>query len=366
MPKRLYAGLLAAALLVASGTEKVPAAEASSSGDPADWTPEQRKLLQDTLSLSELQRDTERIAEEQNELARQGEKLSGEIETLQTRIASSRERADTVVRSQYMQGQRPMLLSLLNARSFGELTRIYYYYEFAIRHDQELLLGFREDSDRLQNRKDQLAANSARLEEVKRGIEQQRARLTALQADIDSGLLTSDDPASLRRLADELNVYWSNVGLFEVDEYFSQLAAASEKLPDFLQNSGKLKVSGLGTRYTIELTDAELNDFLRSQSEDFADFSFSFENGRVVAEGKQDRLTLRIEGRYTLENEPQNAVLFHVDKLIFNGLELPESTRLELERKYDLGFYPQQVAPVKVDDVEMQDGYLKIELQLVL
>lgn len=366
MPKRLYAGLLAAALLVASGAEKVPSAEASSSGDPADWTPEQRKLLQDTLSLNELQRDTKRIAEEQNELAQQSERLSGEIRTLETRIANSRERSDAVVRSQYMQGQRPMLLSLLNARSFGELTRIYYYYEFAIRHDQELLLGFREDADQLQNRKDQLAANSARLEDVKRGIEQQRTRLSALQDDIDSGLLTSGDPANLRRLADELNVYWNNVGLFEVDEYFSQLAAASEKLPDFLQNSGKLKVSGLGTRYTIELTDAELNDFLRSQSEDFADFSFSFENGTVVAEGKRDRLTLRIEGRYTLETEPQNAVLFHVDKLVFNGLELPESTRRDLERKYDLGFYPQQVAPVNVSDVEMKDGYLKIALQLVL
>ncbi|OWA36696.1 hypothetical protein B9G55_01035 [Saccharibacillus sp. O16] len=366
MAKRVYAGLLAAALLLASGTEKPLAVEASSSGDPTQWTPEQRKLLQDTLSLNELQRDTQRITEEQHELAQQSERLNKEIQILETRIAGSRERADAVVRSQYIQGQRPVLLSLLNARSLSELTRIYYYYNFAIRHDQDLLSGFRQDADELQNRKDQLAANSARLGEVKNGIEQQQDRLRALQQDIDSGLLASGDATSLKRLADELNVYWNNVGLYEVDEYFSQLAAASEKLPDYLQSSGKLKVSGLGTRYTIELTDAELNDFLRSQSQDFDSFSFSFQNGEVVAEGRRDRLTLRIEGRYTLENEPQNAVLFHVDKLVFNGLELPASTRSELERKYDLGFYPEQVAPVRVSDVEMQDGYLKIALQLVL
>ncbi|NGZ73864.1 coiled-coil domain-containing protein [Saccharibacillus alkalitolerans] len=361
MSKRLCAGLLAAALALAAGADT-----ASASGTAEEWTPEQRKLLQNTLSLNELQRDVERIAGEQEQLSRQRERLNEEIKRLEGRIADSRERTGTIVRTQYMQSQRPMLLSLLNARSFGELTRLYTYYRLAVRHDEEVLLAFRRDTDDLRSRRDDLAANALRLEDIKLGIENQQRRLRALQEDIDAGLLASDDPASLGRLAEELNVYWNNVGLYEVDEYFSSLAAASNKLPDFLQSSGKMQVSGLGTRYTIELTDGELNDFLRSQSSDFENFAFTFEDGRVVAEGQQGRLTLRIEGRYTLEAEPDNAILFHVDKLVFNGLELPESTRKELEQKYDLGFYPQQVAPVEVSSVETANGRLKISLRLTL
>lgn len=362
MSKRLYASLLATVLICGTLAESAVA----ESLPPGEWTPEQRKLLQDTLSLNELQRDTERIVEEQDELSKQREQLNEEVRQLETRISENQKRTGTIVRTQYMQQQRPFLLSLLNARSFGEFNRLYTYYRLAIRHDENILIGFREDTDALERRRAQLAANSARLEEVKRGIEAQRSRLLALQKDIDDGLLTSDDPESLNRLAEELNTYWNNVGLYEVDEYFSELAAASNNLPDYLQDSGKLKVSGLGTRYTIELTDQELNDFLRSQNPDFENFAFSFENGLVVAEGRRDRLTLRIEGRYTLETEPQNAVLFHVDRLVFNGLELPASTRTELEQKYDLGFYPQQVAPVEVSEVEMADGHLKISLRLVL
>lgn len=361
MSKRVCAVMLAASLAFASGAES---ARAESFG--GDWTPEQRELLQDTLSLSELRRDVERIAEEQEQLALERRRLGLEIDALESRVADNRELTATLVRAQYLQSRRPMLLSLLNARSLGEFNRLYGYYRIAVRYNEDALLSFREDTDALENRRGALAANSERLEQVKTGIEEQQRRLGSLQEDIDSGLLASGDPASLNRLAEELDAYWNNVGLYEVDEYFSQLASASSELPDFLQSSGKLKVSGLGTRYTIELTDRELNDFLRSRSADFDNFSFAFEDGRVIAEGRRDRLTLWIEGRYTLQTEPQNAVLFHVDKLVFNGLELPESTRRELEQKYDLGFYPQQVAPVEVNDVEMQQGRLRIRLQLTL
>ncbi|MDO3409195.1 hypothetical protein QWJ34_05420 [Saccharibacillus sp. CPCC 101409] len=358
--KRLYAGLLAAALAVSYGSDAAGAAEAE------NWTPEQRKLLEETLSLNELQRDVERIAAQQETLTQRRKQLGEEIDALEARIAENRERTDGVVRAQYMQQQRPLIYSLLASKSLGSFLQLYKYYQLAIRHDEQLIGEFREDTQKLQSRREELSANSARLDEVKRGIEQQQARLKRLREDIDSGLLASGDPESMSRMAEELNAYWNNVGLYEVDEYFASLAAASSSLPDFLQSSGKMNVSGLGTRYTIDLTDAELNDFLRSQNADLENFAFTFEQDRIVAEGRQDRLTLRIEGRYTLETEPQNAVLFHVDRLVFNGLELPESTRLELESKYDLGFYPQQVAPVEVTGVEMTPGSLRIKLRLVL
>lgn len=84
-----------------------------------------------------------------------------------------------------------------------------------------------------------------------------------------------------------------------------------------------------------------------------------------MVEGQQGTMKLRVEGHYTLENEPKNAILFHVDRLVFNGLELPDTTRNKLEKDFDLGFYPQQlISYVKATEVRTLAGMLEVKLEL--
>ncbi|MNG35560.1 hypothetical protein D3C84_1223280 [compost metagenome] len=82
-------------------------------------------------------------------------------------------------------------------------------------------------------------------------------------------------------------------------------------------------------------------------------------------EGDNGNIRVKIVGTYTVENEPQNAIRFHVKQLIFNGLALPDTTRADLEREFDLSFYPQLLIKyVKAKSVTLEDGELTVQLAI--
>ncbi|MNG34350.1 hypothetical protein D3C84_1208120 [compost metagenome] len=57
--------------------------------------------------------------------------------------------------------------------------------------------------------------------------------------------------------------------------------------------------------------------------------------------------------------------MFHIDNVVFNGLELPESTRQDLEDEFDLGFYPEKIVSfLHATDVESKDGVLYVKLSI--
>ncbi|WMT42423.1 hypothetical protein RE628_08665 [Paenibacillus sp. D2_2] len=84
-------------------------------------------------------------------------------------------------------------------------------------------------------------------------------------------------------------------------------------------------------------------------------------------QGSKEGLEISVEGHYTIENQPQNALVFHIDKLVFNGLELPDTTRTELEDEFDLGFYPKEIVPfIEATEAVIDEGQLTVKLKLSL
>jgi hypothetical protein len=211
---------------------------------------------------------------------------------------------------------------------------------------------------------DQLRHDKEDLAAVEEQLVTQRERILTLQNELDQSLEASGDQQMLLRLMDELQAYWRNVGLYEVKQHFKALAEAMGNLPDYVKNTpGIIQTNGLKTKLT--LTDTQLNEFLRSEDSRFNDFSFTFDNGLLTMEGDNGNIQVKIQGRYTLEEEPENAIRFHVDTLVFNGLTLPDTTRADLEREFDLGFYPQKLIKfVKATSVEMSDGKLIVQLAI--
>lgn len=57
--------------------------------------------------------------------------------------------------------------------------------------------------------------------------------------------------------------------------------------------------------------------------------------------------------------------MFHVDHVVFNGLELPDTTRQALEEEFDLGFYPARIVSfLQATEVASSDGILHVKLSL--
>ena len=325
---------------------------------------ETRRLLEKSLSVVEIDREIERISGLRQKTQTEIEQSEQLLARQEIAIAAQREKAGEVLRAYYMGRKDFVMASLLNAASLPELLKTWELMDLLISSDRKTLNQFAAQYAALKDGYQSLQQDKAELADVENNLRSQRERLLALQDEIDRALSSSSDEAHLRQMMAELTAYWNNVGLFEVKRQFRALADAMQHLPEWIQKHPEtMQTKGLKTKLT--LTDEQLNDFLRGRSDDFKRLTIRFEQDRMVLEGNNGDLQVAIGGHYSLQEEPENAIIFHVDSLIFNGLSLPDTTRADLEREFDLGFYPQQLIKfVKAQSVAIEPGRLIVELKI--
>jgi hypothetical protein len=325
---------------------------------------ETRKLLEKSLSVVEIDREITRIGGLKTNTEAQIAQTEDRLTQQSIAIAAQREKAGRVLRSYYV-GQRDFVLAvLLNANSLSQLLRTWEIMDLIIRSDRNTMNAYTEQYAKLKDGYAKLQQDKTELAAVERNLKEQRQRVVALQDELNKALAASGDESHIRQLMAEMETYWNNVGLYEVNRHFRDLAEAMKALPEWIQKHPEtMETSGFKTKLTI--TDAQLNEFLRSRSDNFKQFTILFEKDKMSLQGDNGDLKIRIIGHYTLENEPENAILFHVDSLNFNGLELPDTTRADLQRNFDLGFYPQKLIKfVKAQSVSLEEGRLIVQLKI--
>jgi hypothetical protein len=323
-----------------------------------------KQLLEKSLSVVELDREIERIAGLRTVTQAAIKTSEDRLAEQELAIAAQREKAGRVLRSYYMGYKDFWLSSLLSANSLQELLQVWDMLDMIAQSDSEAMKRYAADYEKLRDGYEHLQLNKTDLAKVEQDLRAQRERIAALQTELDAALAASGDEEMLRNLMQELQVYWKNVGLYEVKQHFQALADAMQELPAWVkENPGMVQTSGLKTKLTI--TDAQLNEFLRSKDSRFEHFAFTFNDGLLTMEGNNGDIQVKIQGRYTIEEEPENAIRFHVDTLVFNGLALPDTTRADLEREFDLGFYPQKLIKfVKAESVSLENGKLIVLLKI--
>ncbi|TFE31718.1 hypothetical protein [Cohnella luojiensis] len=325
---------------------------------------ETRKLLEKSLSVVELDREIERISNLKGQTQTEIEIREKRLSAQEIAIAVHREKAGRVLRSYYMGYKDFWLSALLNANSLPELIRVWDTMDMILQSDHKTMDNYSADYQELKLGYGQLQRDKNDLDAVERDLIAQRERITALQQELEQAIAASGDEKMMLKLMEELQAYWKNVGIYEVKQHFRALADAMKNLPDYVKDTpGIIESNGLKTKLTI--SDEQLNEFLRKEDSRFDDFSFTFDKDLLTMEGDNGHIQVKIQGRYTVEEEPENSIRFHVDSLIFNGLALPDTTRADLEREFDLGFYPQKLIKfVKAQSVEMKDGKLIVQLAI--
>ncbi|GIP20498.1 hypothetical protein [Paenibacillus sp. J22TS3] len=327
---------------------------------------ETQKILEKSLSIVEIDREISKTEEQQRQAELDLQVLDKELQSKQLQITETQSQTDERIRAYYMGEREDLFAALLSAESISHFISILDYMDMIFERDHDILTDYQNAYRSLAQTRTQKDQALAELAELKANLLTQRERVQKLQASVDGSLKGRSDAERLRALIAEMNAYWNNVGLFEVRRHFKALASAMTDLPDFLKENGN-QITASGTNYTITIKQEDLNTFLRTKDELFNQFAFSFEDGKIIAEGKRDSLQLRVEGHYTIENEPQNSIQFHVDKLVFNGLVLPDTTCRELEEDFDLGFYPKLIIPlVEATEVSLKPGVMTIKLKLAL
>ncbi|WP_379131491.1 coiled-coil domain-containing protein [Paenibacillus sp. sgz500958] len=346
-----------------------PAAEPFPAFSPTLELPddqETKDLLQKTLSVVEIDQEISRISANQTILEKKIELLKQESAEKESGIAEKQEHAGAVVRAYYMGERDGLLAAFLSAKSLSKLFALIDYYEITVGRDHEILSQYEEEYKELQATIQSVERSTQELADLKMRLEEQKIRVAALNQDIESGINSSSNPDEMSALLEEFTAYWENVGLHEVKTYFRALSKAMKNLPDFIQNKdGVLERHGL--TYQLKLKEEILNEFLRSQNDLFQNFAFQFDDNAVIAGGKSGNLSLTLKGHYTIQKEPVSGLMFHVDSIVFNSLELPDTTCKALEEEFDLGFYPEKIVSfLHATEVQSTDGVLYVKLSISL
>lgn len=351
----LLAVILAAALPAMAERKEAPPADA-----------DVHHLLEKSLSLGEIDKEIASLEEEKALLLSSMGETEAEMAQQELKMADKRDQAGKVLRTYYMGEHDTLFASLLTSDSWSNFFRILDYMELIISHDRHVLTGYIQDFRDLQNKYSAQETKQAELLATETKLKVQRERVVALERELADQLAGRTDSERILLLMQELNNYWEKAGMAEVKSYFQALSAAMGNLPEWIQNNKDL-LQIKGFQYTITVPEDKLNQFLREQNEMFERFSFSFADDTITASGKRDDIEIAISGRYSVQDEPTNGIIFHVDELLFNGFSLPDTTRAALEKEFDLGFYPGlMISFLKAKEVEIKDGKLIISLSVSL
>jgi len=194
-----------------------------------------RKLLEQSLSIVELDREIERISGLKGTTQAAIDRSSQKLSQQEIAIAVQREKAGRVLRAYYMGYKDFWLSALMNANSLPELIQVWDTMDMIIRSDNETMNSYSAEYQALKKGYSQLQHDKDDLAAVERQLIAQRERVIALQQELDQALAASNDEQMLLRLMDELQAYWKNVGLYEVKQHFRALANAMSDLPDYIQ-----------------------------------------------------------------------------------------------------------------------------------
>lgn len=325
-----------------------------------------RALLEDSLSVHELDQEINRVQQEQQAAQHHYRQLEKDLVVRQHDLDQARQQSDRVLIAYYTGEREQLWAALLSSGSLSGMITFYEYYRMIIDHDHDMMQSYQQQYNELQSKRNELASTSADLQQIGSRLEEQKTRVVQLQSRIHSGLNGSSNAQVTRELMNEFNAYWENVGLYEVKNYFRILARSMDQFPSFLKSQPDA-VQMRGRNYTITISEQQLNDFLHAQAGMPDSFQFRFTDQGIVVNGSEGNLKLEITGHYEVEDQPQNALRFRVDRLVFNGLTLPDTTSQSLENQFDLGFYPGQIISyLKAKQVIMNGQNMQIELQLSL
>lgn len=281
-------------------------------------------------------------------------------------VKQKRERVGHILRAYYSGERINLFMVLFQIRDWSDAWTIIEYLQVIFLNDRELINSYLDSYRQLKASHEQLLEIQRQLAQIHENYLSRREQLVKMQTELDEELQQLDEAEMVMAQIEELTREWEQHGLPLFRRYFAALAEAMEQLPEMI-NDYEDVLTSRGLTWTFHVSDDVLNDFLRRRNEQFNNLTFTFQEGRLIAEGEEGDVVLYIAGHYKIEDEPVNHIGFELEELRYRGFELPDATRDLLTEEFDLGFYPHYIVPfVVASDILIEDGSLKVTLNLTM
>jgi hypothetical protein len=320
-------------------------------------------ILQQHFTQKELERTLSLIKEEEGRMQTDIARLDVELQRQKLVMEAMRRHAGEVARAYYT-GERVSLFSLLfDAENFNDLLLLFDFLQYLYQRDMSKLEAFQAERAKATAMQNEKQSRLLKLQELRVRYEEQLAEMLAIRTEKEKNVEKLSDPTSVDSLMDHLIVDWRNRGLPAFQTFFGMLANVMMQIPE-LATPERIQSEGLFS-HTFTIKQGDFNQFLVSKDEMFKQANFQFDNNELIVDGTYDNMRLRIVGNYELVSPKQ--LKFHIKQLYFDGFALPQSTIEEMEKTYDLGFYPDLISPnIQVEGITMANQELKLQLKLNL
>lgn len=369
--KRCLLALLPAVLAVMLLGGTVSRAESGLSGLSIEAL---QQLLQESLTISEIDRELERLSGEEERVSLALEQTVAEIALQTGRADQLRERAGKVLRSYYTRDRQNLWLLLLHADSFSDALQVFQYLQIIAENDRRSLDRYMAARAELLALETELEQRLDELAEIKTDYLNQRARVQSLKAELDRKLAEAADREALLAEIEALNRSWQDDGLPFFQSFLDAMGGALAELPDYVTMYPDALAQ---ERFTVVFTvrEEELNVFLRDKNPLFHDFSIALAPSGIQITGSRNSLAIRIEGHFELTEHPDPAlhpdpaVRFMLDRLQFRDFELPDTTVADLQRRFPMAFTTKQhemTAFLAITEVAHGTETLEITMKLDL
>ena len=334
---------------------------AAAANDPLDSA---KLLLQKNLTVYEIDQELSRLTVQEQQITQTIQQNEQNIAAQQQTTELLLKRAGSVLRAYYMGDRLSLLAVLFQNRPFTETSLILEYLGEILSNDWKILTQYRDANTQLTAMNKTLTANLQELQSIKSKFIAQRTSTVKLQSEIDAQLAANPQKDQIEKQMNQLIDQWKNNGLPMFHRYFDALAKAMKNLPQYITSkSNGLTLDGLNL--ILQMTDQQLNEFLRSQNAIFQNMTFQFtEDGRLTAVGTDNGTEIKLSGTYLVDQKPKNMIRFHILEMFYNGYQLPDSTVQDLEQSMDLNIDPQKYS-LSIKKLKIEKGKMTLTLQLL-
>lgn len=320
-------------------------------------------ILQQHFTQKELERTLTLIKKEETRTQGDIAQLELDLKRQKLVIEAMHRHAGEVARAYYTGERANLLTLLLNAENFNEFLLMFDFIQILYDRDMQRLEMYQTERTKLVTMQEEEHNRLAQLKELRQKYEAQLSEMLAIQAEKEKNVQKLDDPTTVEALMDHLIADWQKRGLPAFQTFFGVLADVMVQVPE-LATPDRIQSDGLFS-HTLVINQDDFNQFLMNKDELFKQSHFSFEDNKLIVDGTYEHMQLRLVGTYELVSPSE--LKFHISELYFDGFALPPSTVADMEKMYDLGFYPGLISPnIQVEGISMQDEELKLHLRLNL
>jgi hypothetical protein len=320
-------------------------------------------ILQQHFTQKELERTLTLIKQEESRLYGEIAQLDLDLQRKKLVMETMRRHAGDVARAYYT-GERANLLTLLfDTENFNDFLLLFDFLQILYERDMAKLESFQKERAAMTSMQAERQNRLTLLRNLRRQYEKQLADMLAIQAEKEKNVQKLSDPTSVQSLMDHLVIDWRERGLPAFQTFFNELSGVMFQISE-LATPERIQSDGLFT-HTLTIKQDEFNRFLVSKDELFKNSYFAFDNNQLIVEGTYDQIHLRLVGTYELISPKE--LKFHINELYYDGFALPASTIEEMEKMYDLGFYPELISSnIQVQGITMANQELKLQLKINL